>query len=345
MTIVVLDRVSGPLPPYSEWLRDGARDVVLFTARPAAEITAHDVGAYAEVRCFSDYARSADVDRAVFDLAARTALSAVVAVSPADAIRAGALREHLGLAGQRREAAITFSDLVAMRGRLERAGIATVPCAAVERVADVYAHAGRWGYPVHVRRRRNGWAPVSVLRDEAAAREFTRGGLSPDLQWVPGLVMEPWPAGAVRRVAGVTAEGTWRLYGVAEEDGPPYPKTPYMEAPYPRTPYPREGTEDWEEDVLAAAGAVLAALPAADAHPYLVELRRGDDGRWLADTVGCDVTGPAAGALARTLGADVHRDAVRAQAALPPTPHTALPTILPTALPAAVPATTGEAVR
>src|SRR5262249_60639705 len=139
--------------------------------------------------------------RAGCELADRPSSGAVAAPAPADLVRAGALREHLEIPGQQRDDALTFADAVALREMLDWSGVPTVPVAPVERVADVYAGARRWGYPVHIRRRRYGWSSVSVLADEAATRSFTRGGLSETLQWMRSLMIEPWSIADAGRAA------------------------------------------------------------------------------------------------------------------------------------------------
>jgi hypothetical protein len=210
MTVLVLDAPGGPLAPYRDWLADAAGEVVLFTGRSLAEMARHDTHGYASVRCFEDYRGSALVERAAIRLADATAIRALVATDPADAIRAGALRDLLGVAGQGRDDAIAFRDLVTLRGRLERAAVPTLASGAVRRVADLYWYGDRWGTGVRVRRRRaTGWPVVAELNDEAAMRVFTCGGLSDRLEAVPSLVAEPCVARERHAVAVAVAEDGW----------------------------------------------------------------------------------------------------------------------------------------
>ncbi|GAA3425985.1 hypothetical protein GCM10018953_31680 [Streptosporangium nondiastaticum] len=255
MTIVILDRAVGPLPPYADWLRDSGRQLVLLTGRPPEEVPGGD---YDRVECLPGYATSTEVDRYVLDLAEHTAVSALVATATEDLVRAGALRECLGVAGQGRDAALAFADPVTTRRLLAGAGVPAVERGAVQRISDLYWHAHRWGYPVRVRERKKaGWPTTAVLRDEADVRAYTRGGLAPDLVSVPALMAEPWTAGERRRVVvGGTA---------ANRPEPP--------------------------GLSSAVDAALAALPVTDGCPYLVEAVRADDGRWLVDTVTPDVDG------------------------------------------------------
>jgi hypothetical protein len=305
VTIAILDGPGGgPLPPYPAWLRDSGQDLVLLTYRSAADMVEGSAG-YAAVRRVQDYQGSVEVDLGVLELSERRPLSALVATAPADLVRAGALREHLGLPGQSRTAAVTLDDVVALRHVLGRAKVPAVPVTRLQRVADMYIAGGRWGYPVHVRRRRFDWGSVGVLADEGAVRSFTNREVTD--QWTHGLMVEPWSIAEAGRVLGVRRPAGWRLFVVGErERGRRRAVT--LEPP---------GTQ--HAGLVATARAALSALPVQDDHPYLVELRRGDSGEWQVDTVGCDVAGdPTTALLGQTLHIDVHRAAVRAQAGLPP---------------------------
>jgi hypothetical protein len=305
VTIAILDGPGGgPLPPYPAWLRDSGHDLVLFTYRSAAELGEGAAG-YAAVRPVPDYVRSAEVDLGVLELGERRPLSALVATAPTDLVRAGALREHLGLPGQHRAAAVILADVVALRRVLDRAKVPAVPVAQLQRVADLYVAGGRWGYPVHVRRRRFDWGSVSVLAGEDAVGSFTDRGLTERLQWAHGLMVEPWSIAEGGRVVGVRGPEGWRLF-VASELERGRRRAIVVERP---------GAQ--HAGLVAAARAALSTLPLQDDHPYLVELRRGDGGEWLVDTVRCDVAGdPTAALLGQALHTDVHRATVRAQAGL-----------------------------
>ncbi|MFL6122602.1 hypothetical protein [Actinophytocola sp.] len=238
MTIIILDRHPGGPPPYADWLADAGEDLVLITNHPAT-----DVDGYAEVRYIPDHGSSAEL--AVLELAATTTVSALVATATPDLVRAGALRDHLGIEGQGRAAATVLADPVAMRQRLRAAGVPTIPAGAVQRVSDLYWYRHRWGGgPVRVRRRKDpGWPTAAILRDERDLRAFTANGLTPNLITVPSLLVEPDLAGSRHVVHGSTQDG-------------------------------RKLVRD-----------ALSALPCGPELPYRVEILRAETGAWLVDTV------------------------------------------------------------
>lgn len=215
MTIVILDRYPGSLPPYAEWLSDAAADLVLVTARV-------DVDGYSDVRSVPGFSGAAG-ERAVLELAGTRQIRAIVATAGADLVRAGALRDLLGVPGQGRESALAFADPVAMRELLGRHGVSTVPSGPVYRVSDLYWYAHRWGYPVRVRERRPpAWPTVAVLRDEGDLRAYTDGGLVPDLQSIPNLLAEPVLDDVSRRLVG--PDHTSLLSTVDDIVGAVYPR-------------------------------------------------------------------------------------------------------------------------
>ena len=257
-TVLVLDRPGGPRPPYPEWLRDAGRDLVLLTGRPG------DGGGrpegYAEAWFLPAYATSAEAELRALDLARRTRVGAIVAIDPADLVRAAGLRDLLDLPGQRKESALAFADSVRTGELLRRAGVPVVHREQVRRVADVYWHAHAWGYPLRIRQRREHGRPVvAELRDEAEARACVAAPLITDPEAVPSLTVERLVRGERHRVLGtVDARGGWRL---STADGSAHP------------------------ELTSVARSALTALPAAPGYPYLVEVLRTDRGEWLVDTV------------------------------------------------------------
>jgi hypothetical protein len=205
VTIIILDRHPGGTPPYADWLADTGEDLVLITGRPAVDATG-----YADVRSVPDYASSATAELTVLDIAATTTVSALVATATPDLVRAGALRDHLGIDGQSRADAAVLADPVAMRQRLSEAGVPTIPVGAVLRVSDLYWYRHHWGGgPLRVRRRKEtGWPTAAVLRSDADLRAFTAPGLAPTLITVPSLLVEPDLAGSRHTVHSFTVNNS-----------------------------------------------------------------------------------------------------------------------------------------
>ncbi|WP_328603342.1 hypothetical protein OG943_24995 [Amycolatopsis sp. NBC_00345] len=260
MTTLILDRSTGALPPYRDWLWDAEDDLVLFTGRaePGAD-------GFAEVRTFPDYATAGTVEQAALTLP----VTAVVALSPADAVRAGALRDHLGLPGPGRAAAIACVDLLTQRGLLSRAGVPTVACGPVDRAADLFWYAHRWGYPLRVRSRRaEGWPTVARLGSEAEIAAFTAAAFSPDLRYAPDLLAEAGaPAQTVRytladvaTAAPAAASAVRAAFAALTEPGGP----PVAEVAGSDDGVLVDAVDTWARDGARAAARGQAGLPTED---------------------------------------------------------------------------------
>jgi hypothetical protein len=216
MTVLILDHPGSAQLPYAQWLRDSGEDLVCFTGRSQREMDGIDRDDYAEIRSFADYAESTAVERAALDLGRRTPLSGIVAAGHADLIRAGALRDHLGLPGQGRDSALVCADLVALRRRLSDRGIPAVPSGPVRRAVDLYWYAHRWGYPIRVRQRRAaGWPVVRVAHGEGELRSLISGMFKAGFESVPSLLIEPQVRGIRARtvVTGTAADSSWTMTG------------------------------------------------------------------------------------------------------------------------------------
>ncbi|MET7479665.1 hypothetical protein ABZT17_35610 [Streptomyces sp. NPDC005648] len=185
MTLVVLHRAClGPLP-YGRWLADAGTELVVVTDRQARFEAA-------EVHCTGSFGTAA-AELAVLEVSARRRLTAVVALHPDDQIRAGSLRDHLGLPGQTRDEAVVGVDAIRAAQLLGAASVPVVPRAPAATIPDLYRAAHLWGYPLVVRRRRGPERPVlAELTDEAALRAFARGGIAEgDTAATAGLTVGP----------------------------------------------------------------------------------------------------------------------------------------------------------
>lgn len=267
MTIVVLAR-SAELPPVLARWAHAAEDVVVFTARPPAVTAPLAVPPTVDVRYVGDYADSATVDLNVTTLARSRGVSAIAVADAADLIRAGALRDYLGIPGQGRESAVTFHDLVRLRRALAHAAVPTVSCEPVRRPADIFLAASQRGLPLRVRQRRAvGWPAVALLDSFEAMRGFTRDGLGVAPGAVPSLLVETPVDGGRHKVIGEVTDGE----AVITSGGPGNGMATAGAG--------GAGT------VAGLARAALAALPTPTGQTYSVEVVRTVDGRLLVDNV------------------------------------------------------------
>jgi hypothetical protein len=292
VVVAILHDTALPLPPYPSWLSECDDDLVLITGHGAAALAVGTAGRMA-VRACADYRGSAEAERHVLDLAESAPLTALVAASDTDMIRAGALRDYLGLPGQRRDNAIRCRDLSLMRAHLAAMGLAALPAAPVEQVCQLYQAAAEWGYPFLLRRRRtHGWPVVTVLHDEAGLRRFSVGGLTSQYGLVPSLVAEPCVTGVASHILAATAADGSRAFSLGGAAGP-------------------------SAATRQRAMTVMAALEVPDRYPVVLIMRDVAGAGPLVDSAMCGFVGPLwAGHFRAAFGADPLREVVRAQAGL-----------------------------
>lgn len=279
MTTIILAG-SADLAPLMETWGQAADDVVVFTARPPV-LDGDVVPPAVDVRYVGDYADSATVDLNVVALARRKPITAIVAADQADLIRAGALRDYLGIPGQGRDSAVTFRDLVAMRRVLAQAQVPVLPCRPVRRAMDIFHAAAQLGLPLRVRRRRAaGWPVAGLLDTPGALREFTSDGLGVG-------------AGEAASLLAESPVDRGRHTFVCEPDDGDVAAAARLDLAAPA-------------DVAALARAALAALPAAAGQAYAVEVITTVDGRLLVDSVAEVTPRPERPACARDMTQKVH---------------------------------------
>lgn len=154
--------------PYSEWLAELGKPLVLFTTSRDA-----DEGRYTHVERFASFDADGLTELRALELAKTFRFTRVFAQSEHDLIRAAELREWLGLPGQSLESALAFRDKVRMKIRARAGGIPTPEFAALERPLDLIRFAAQHGYPCVVKPRYGAGARgVVILRSEDDVRQF-----------------------------------------------------------------------------------------------------------------------------------------------------------------------------
>jgi hypothetical protein len=196
MTIIVLDEHADHLDRYASWLTDGEPLIAISAVTSAGRRQVHP--GFAEVQEIAGYAPSAALELAVVHAARLTQVSGIVAAGFPDLLRAAALREFLGIRGQRKPGALASVDLVAQRDLLAGSGVPVAAARPVSRPAELCWQAHQIGYPIQVRRRRRaaGWPKIAMLDSETALLRFLRN----QLHW-RGLVVEPANSGEPIRIS------------------------------------------------------------------------------------------------------------------------------------------------
>ena len=214
MTIVVLGRSALSFSPFHSWFADTDEEIVLITTEscldlPEAEWSSAQAR-YAEIRLHENLDHG-DVDDDLLEIATRTKISGIVALSEYDLTRAGGFREHLNLRGQWLDSARAFRDKLLMRELL--AGVVAGPAyASVTRALDLIAFIELNGYPVVLKPRRGaGAVGVQILRDGRDLDEVLARRWVPKVEEVPDLIVETFVEGSLYHVDGLIVNGVVQL--------------------------------------------------------------------------------------------------------------------------------------
>ncbi|MEU4931394.1 hypothetical protein AB0G54_33630 [Streptomyces yokosukanensis] len=212
MSVLVLHRFPlGPFP-YDRWLADHDGGVVMIAARDRIEQGGEAVPegflGYRHLEMLDSFDDDDLVTRRALDLALEHGVTHVVAHHEADLLRAGLLREKLGLPGPRRDDALPFRDKVLMKHRAVGAGIEVAPHTVPATAADVRAFAEIHGLPL-VFKARDGFGSVGLrvvhTREQLAehvGREFPDGAAPRD-----DVLLEAYVPGRMCHVDGLVAGG------------------------------------------------------------------------------------------------------------------------------------------
>lgn len=204
MTILILNRSAMSYSAYHEWFDlPEERPLVYFSAPGRRDLPPKAQAAadrrYAEIREYQDYDTSDQLECDVLDLHAASPVRAIVAMSEWDQIRAGRLRERLGLPGTTEAVARAYRDKLEMKRRLSAAGVAVADFAPADNATDLVGFIDRVGYPVLVKPRLMAASQgLTVLREDADLRQFVRQGF--------GLSMEAQRLQLVEKMVRIRAE-------------------------------------------------------------------------------------------------------------------------------------------
>lgn len=214
MAIAILCRGAMSMWPYHEWLADSDQDLHLFTS-PSRLDYPHPVldevlARYASIRCYDNYFIEGTLrpELDVVRLHERTPLRALIAQSEWDIIRAGMLRDRLGLPGQSHASGVAYKDKLVMKQTLHAHGVPVAPFREVSTILDVRDHAREHGFPVVVKPRAAGGAMgVTIVDDDDALDALAEQGLVPTIECRPNLMVETFVEGDQYIVDGLVVDG------------------------------------------------------------------------------------------------------------------------------------------
>jgi hypothetical protein len=313
--VLILNRLDPAAVGYAATL--GPADD-LYLLSDAADVTEAQLEecrgavAHAELVHFDEQDGRA-LDRRVDELERRAGFHHVVAVSEADLVRAGRVRDRLGLPGQGERSALAFRDKLSMKRLAAGAGIAVPAFRAVAQPSDVADFAAEHGLPVVVKPvMGTGSADTWVLRTGADVEAWVEDSRT-SRGAGPAMEVEVFVPGTMYHIDGLVHEGELvaclpsRYVGDCLSFVYGEPQASYTLAP----------GDPLVEPLLEFTGRLLRALPTPATTAFHAEAFQSGD-----DLVLCEVASRVPGPLIpeqlqAAYGIDLRSAHIRGQAGVP----------------------------
>lgn len=158
---------------------------MLTTPKRAQECTNYRI-----IEAFDHYEINGSIEVRALELFEMFKFHTIIATSEYDLIRAGRLRDRLGLKGQSLVSTLAFRDKIVIKQQVQRAGLAVPGFQKIGSPLDLYDFIRNHGYPVVVKPADGmGSTNTAVLRNENEFMDYLTAG------WVPDLEVEKFIAG------------------------------------------------------------------------------------------------------------------------------------------------------
>lgn len=182
MAILILNKSAMSFSAYHTWFGKQLKDELYYFSAPGKR----DLNPkeqfiadqhYSEINEYSNYEYADSVERDAFDLHERIGVTAVVALSEWDQIRAGRLRERFGLSGTKEDVALRYRDKYEMKKWLKSAGVTVTEFVSVNNTLELVNFIDKVGYPVVVKPRLLADSSgVNILGNTADLQKFVVTG-------------------------------------------------------------------------------------------------------------------------------------------------------------------------
>ncbi|MBW5484681.1 ATP-grasp domain-containing protein [Streptomyces bambusae] len=321
MSVLVLHQIgSVHALPYARWFDGYDGDVVLLTcaqnlAGVAEELPGPAEG-YAHAEAVEGYDLSGTLEARALDLARRYDVRHLVSVHERDLDRAAALREILGLPGQRPGTVLPFRDKLRTKEYVEAAGLRTAPHREIHTATDLLGFAEDHGFPVVLKPRDSaGSMGLRILHtpaelDAYLAEDFDLYGADQ-----PNVFAEAYVEGPMCHVDGLVVDGRTVLAWPSQYQ---YALASYATDTGPRMDLTLDVDDPLARRLLDLVERILDALPGPADFAFHAEVFHTPDDELVLCEIACRTGGAAIRDIVGLLfGVDPTEAWLRAQLGLP----------------------------
>ncbi|RKH32674.1 ATP-grasp domain-containing protein [Corallococcus sicarius] len=194
--VLVLANTDHEDTPYDEWAAGSDLQLTLLCSEEKAPGYRH----LPRVWSFPNYRTNGQVEQTALRLAKEIGFCALFAKGEVDILRAGRLRDALGIPGQGFQSALAFRDKLLMKARLQEGGVPVAAAARVTTACDLLEFVEAHGLPVVIKPvLGSGSLDTRVIHDEAELDALLVRGIAPD------MAVEKFVEGTMYHVDGLMA--------------------------------------------------------------------------------------------------------------------------------------------
>lgn len=199
---VIINQFSPKRVDYEKALNGIDSEVILLTKKKHEPLFE---GAFQQVLGFDHFDENDSLYHYIVELDKRSKIDRVVATHEYDLIKAGLLRDYLGVQGQSSESAIVFRDKYEMKKRLEQV-IKTPTFKRIRNAFDLIKFKDTNGYPFVVKPIDGaGSMGVTIIKDDSSFNDYLIKGVDDN------LIAESFVEGDMYHVDGLFEEGELKL--------------------------------------------------------------------------------------------------------------------------------------
>jgi hypothetical protein len=307
---------------YHEWFASGGSEELVYLSAPGRrDLPEQDQKiadrAYRQIREYEDYDTSDMLEWDVLKLHEAEPVTAIVALSEWDQIRAGRLRQYLDLEGTSEDVALHYRDKFLMKQRLQDRSVPTADFAAVSNALDLLQFARRAGYPLLIKPRLLAASVgIEILHSDEDVFAFARRGFGTSVEAQRFLIAERFVDFETEyHVDGIVVDGAlrfvWPSRYVGQTSG--FGSADLFGAVMLSARNPRRA------ELCDLIDATIKALPSLQNSTFHAEVFQTRDGALLVNEIAARTGGFRINDLIKAgFGLWLNREWARLQAGLPP---------------------------
>lgn len=203
MTVAIFSNTGSEKTPYSQWIEESEKDVVLFVPSSQKSSFTKEDG-YRLIVDFESYIDNSEIERKFLDLHKEYKFKNLITLSEFDIIRGGKLRSLLDLDGQKFFSAEAFRNKVLMKQIVENSGIKVPNYQSINTRGDINSFIKKNPFPVVIKPiYGSGSEETYIIKTEVELNKFIQSNNNK----LSSFLIEEFVEGDMYHVDGIIING------------------------------------------------------------------------------------------------------------------------------------------